>query len=475
MTERRSYLTNTVYVLAANAIALVVAFFVSPLIARVLQPEAFGLYALILRTGSAIPAVLLFSMNSAALYYLARRHGDMANAGRVVTTSLAFLACTTLLFAAPVYFVLSIAVPSLGFWGFVVAYFLGFALSLLGLAQAVQQGLERFKAYSALTALVASFAALAALAAALVLKDAVATALARGAVIAFVSFAGLLLLRCFGSFSCQQLRVLWVYAKPLGLAGIVGALIALVDRYLLAAYHSTAEVGYFDIAFTIATAALPFTAALLTTMAPRVIRTSAKMDSYYRRLSAFSVISLSLFGFGLVVFSDIIIYLLLGQAYLPGALEPLRLMALALPLMALYALNCAVFSSIHSLRAAAILTVALVVCSTVLNLLLVPQWASSGAAYANLGTYFLVTGAGMLYLWKRYGVTVRHTLEQLVLFALFLLIFEVFVHSWGFIAKAVLWCAFAVFTYLLNQELVRELIEEVASLLRSRAPRLLPF
>lgn len=467
MSERRSYLKNTALVLAANAVSLIAAFILSPLIARFLAPAEYGVYALIFRTGSSLPMLLLLSMNVATMYYLARHQQDKAYTGRIIVTSLAFIGAMTVLCAFPIYVLLLAAVPLLGFWGFVATYFLGFAISLYAIVQSVQQGLERFKAYSVMSCATAVLANLVAFAAAYFLREAIATAFARGAVILLVGVIGLLAIRRFGPFDKDQLKTMLSYSKPLAVGGIVYGFIVLIDRYLLAAYHSSAEVGYFDVGSSFVTAVMPFIASLTVTMAPRVINLESKLDAYYRRIAAVSTVLLSLFGFGLIVFSDIIVNMLLGPAYVRGAVLPLRVLALSVPLMGLFLLNGTILSALKRNSESALLYISLVAVNGVLNFWFIPELASVGAAFATVGCYFVTGMGGMLYLRGRHLVSIRPTVYQLGLFLVFCLAYLLVASQLGFMQKAVFWLLFLLLSWLLHRKLAAEMEHEVLAAIRS--------
>ncbi|MFH1056571.1 MAG: oligosaccharide flippase family protein [Candidatus Micrarchaeota archaeon] len=457
--EKETFVKDTFLVLASNAIVLLTGFFLKPLVGRLLGPTEYGVFALILSAGAILPYILLFSLNAGILFYVAKFQRNPAFVGSVVTTSVLFVLATSIVLFLPTYAVLSVLAPVLGFGGFIAAYLLGVGYALFYLLQAVLQGLERFKNLSFFNTLSALAAAVVSVLAAFYWNNAVLAGFLRASAIVGVSIVGVYslkrLVKKFGRFDKRSFLSLWNYSKFLGVSWIVGSLIV-ADRYILAFFHSTREVAYYDLAYSFAIAILPFSISILTTMSPRIIKNESALDAYYKRLSLLNMMILTLFSLGLFYFSDILVFLLLGQDFVAGTVLPLKIIALTLPLMAVYSLNSVVFTSLNKPRTAAVLGILLAVASIAFNLLLVPSFASVGASVANAGTYLLAVAVGFYYLLSKHSISLKPTVLQFGLFLLFIASYAI-IEAGGFPAKTAFFLLFVILTILLQKTAVLEL------------------
>ncbi len=467
--ERSLFVKHTTLVLAANLAGLIISFFLRPLVARLAGPSEYGVFALILSTAAVLPAITLVSLNYGVLFFIAKKHKDKKFAGRVFTTSVLFTLFLSAALFIPLYFFFMILAPSLGFLGFAAACALALAVSWFTILQAGQQALERFKEFSIFNVASVLSASVLAAAAAFLFHNGLYAALARAAAVLAVSIIGFYALKLFGSFDKKVLKQLFQYSFPLALAGIISSFIVVADRYFIAAFYNTAEVGFYDISYSFATAALPISTALIITIAPRIIKNVSKLDAYYKRASLVNVVLLTGFALALFYYSDIIIFLLLGSAYVAGAVMPLKILSLALPLMAVYGLNTSIFLSINKSRVGALLNAALVVASVLFNFLLVPKMGGVGAAWANFLSYAVLVSIGLTYLVKNYGVSLRGTLAQIVLFVVFAGAYFIFAERFGFAGKTAFYVLFAALTVVLQREAVKEIINEFRKILFKRA------
>ncbi len=188
--ERGLFVKHTALVLAANFVGLIVSFFLRPLIARFTSPSEYGLFALILSTAAVIPALTLLSINTGVLFFTAKKHGDKKFVENVFSTSIYFTAILSVILFVPLYFFFTLMAPALGFYGFIAAYALAFGFSLFSILQAGQQGLERFKAFSAVNVASVIVANVLAVAAAFLLHSGLYAAFARAAGVLVVSLVG---------------------------------------------------------------------------------------------------------------------------------------------------------------------------------------------------------------------------------------------------------------------------------------------
>ncbi|HIH20699.1 TPA: oligosaccharide flippase family protein [Candidatus Micrarchaeota archaeon] len=454
-----TFLKNTLYILASNFLVIGMSFFLRPLTARFLGPAEYGLFALILSTSTIIPALTLFSLNSGVFYYTAKENRKDK---KFVSTALAFVFIASLVFFLPLDYAAAAFVPALGQSGFLAALALSIALSAFTILQAVQQGLEKFRAFSLYSVASALFAGAAAVAVAFHSGNGMLASFGRAAAVFAIAFIGLASLKCIGKPDRRELGRLLHYSAPLALAGFLGAFIVVTDRYLIAAYRSVAEVGYYDISYSMIAAVLPVSTALLTTMMPKLIKSDSKLAFYYSKISQANAILLSAAGLVFFYYSDIIVTMLLGPNFREAVL-PFKILSLALPLMTLYGLNVAAAAAVGRTKVSGLLTSALTVFSLGFNFLLVPAFGAVGASWANFFTYVFTCGVGFYYLKTRYGAGISQVLPQYALFSLFILIYMAFLQANGFILKTAALCVFAISTYALNRPIAHEFLQHVKS------------
>ena len=452
-----TFLKSTAYVLAANFLVLALGFFLRPVTARFLGPSEYGLFALVLSTATVIPALTLFSLNSGVLYFTAKKPQRVK---QLVSTSLAFTIAAAAILSLPLQFVVLSAAPALGPAGYAASFFLSIALCFFLILQAAQQGLEKFGVFSKYAVASAFFSGILSLALAYATADGVLSAWGRALAIVAVSAAGLFSLKALGRPSMAELKKILAYAAPLGLVGFVGAFIVVVDRYLIAAFRGVSEVGYYDISYSLVAAVLPFSTSLFTTMMPRVIRQESKLKFYYEKISQANTMLLATAGIVFFYYSDIIVSLLLGQNF-AGAVTPLKILSLTLPLMAIHGLNFSSTSSVGRTKIAGLLISLLTVFSLVFNVILVPLYGAVGASWANVLTYIFTSSIGFYYLKTRYGVEIRQVLPQYFIFILFIALYVFFFEGGGFVGKTLALAVYALLTYLANKQLVHETVSRI--------------
>ncbi|MEM4255184.1 MAG: oligosaccharide flippase family protein [Candidatus Norongarragalinales archaeon] len=447
------FLKSTLYVLAAQALVLAASFFLRPLTARFLGPAEYGLFALVLSTANVILSFTLFSLNSGVLYFTAKNPGKTK---QIVSGASGFLLVFSLVLFSPLQFVILFFAPSLGFDGFTASFVLSIALSLFFILQAAQQGLEKFSHFSVYSFASALLAGLAAAAIAFYTGDGVFASWGRNLAILAVSIAGLAALNALGKPDLAEFKKVFRYSAPLAVAGFFGAFLLVADRYLLAAFKSVAEVGFYDIAYSMIAAVLPFSTALLTIMMPRIIRQESKLSFYYNKISHANAILLSAVGLIFFYYSDIFVTILLGSDF-QNAILPFKILSLALPLMTLYSLNWYSATAMGKTKIAGFLISLLTVLSIAFNFWLVPLYGAVGASWANFLTYLFVAAISFYYLKTRYGVEIKQLLPQYASFSIFVIAYLVFFEQGGFIPKTIALFAFAMTTYLVNKQIVEEL------------------
>ncbi len=465
MKEKREYIRNTGYVLLANFAVLAVGFFSRPLIARLLRPEEYGIYAIILSTAAFLPVFILFSLNIGVLYYAAKNPlGKFIR--ELVSSSTAFVLIASALLFIPLYAASGFFLKDVGFEVFLASYVLAVSLSLFYISQSVQQGVQKFKGLGAANAVSSVAAAVIAVFLAYSTRNAVLIGLSRAIVMLVVAFAVFRSFGGFGAFNKQTLRKLFDYSKVLGFVSIITSPIGVLDRYLLLWFKNTAQVGFYDIANALGTMILPFVSSLLITLSPAIIRNSEKLKAYYDQILISTTVFLTLFAVVLFYFSDVIVTLLLGKTYAPSVL-PLKITALALPAMALYSLNVATLNSINKTKITGVLNLFLVAGMVVFSLLLIPPFGPEGAAAANLAAFLLFGIAGTLYLSRKFSVGLIKPCVQMLLFAIAIACYYA-VENYGFAAKLAVALAFAAITFVINRRIIAEITEHAIAVMAKR-------
>lgn len=457
--EKKSFIKNTFYILIANVLILPISFFIRPLVARFVGPEQYGIFALILNTATIFSAITLLSLNSGVLYVVAKNKKNEEMIGSVISTSIISMFAISILLFIPLYILTQYLSPQVGFYGFLVSFMLGFSLNLSYVVQATEQGLEQFKILSLNTFITTALAGLFSVFAAYYFRDAYTSALGRTFGILIIALISFFILKKIAPPSNDILSKLCKYSLPLGIVGILGSFIVVVDRYALAFYKGSTEVAFFDISYSIVIAALPLINAIVNVMTPRIIEREHTLNSYYSKLSIITVLSLGFFAIGITYFSDIIISILLGKSYLP-AIGPLRIVALALPLMGLYSLQVSSFNSINKTKYSSILSLALVIFSIMFNMILVPNLGSNGAAIANFLTYAIVVVTGWLALEKLKHIESGKTSILLLVFGVFWIVFPVLL-PYGFVLKVFTFGLFCIFSYFTARKEFEEVLHQV--------------
>mgnify|MGYP006292146703 CR=1 FL=1 len=460
MDDKKEFLKGSSWLLTSNFLVLAAGFIARPLIARLLGLTEYAIFALVLSTGTALSGYLFLTLNAGIAYHVARAP---RRAGELVSTSLAFLIGFSALLAVPAYFFLQWVVPELGFNGFIASFALAFALATLAILQAMEQGLRKFKALSITASSSTLLAAALSLAGASLFVEGWVAGVLRAAAILAVSVAGLAKLGRFGTISRKAFNDLWAYSRPLALAGLGSTLIVVADKYFIAAFSKLESVAPYDISMVLVSAFLPIGVSLANVMMPNIARNNKKAAAYYNRVAAVNAALLSTAGIALYYYADLVINILVGAEYVAEGVPLLRVLSLALPIMAFKNLNGSTFRGLGETKRAAAYAFSLITANIALNALFVPAYGAFGAAAATLLTYVVVLGASTLDLHLRVGVGVKQALLQLALFAGFAGAYWLFDEP-GFVVKTLCLVAFAFATLALQRKLVGEVIETVKSL-----------
>ncbi len=460
-----SYIKNLSFVLAAQFVIMAFGLLSKPIVARLLGPSEYGLFALVLATASIVPAIAVFSLNQAVLYFTAKNERKSRS---ILYSALGLVFALSLLFFPIFYLAVTYLVPSIGFYGMLVSYLIGFGTSILLVAQAHFQGLEKFKDYALITAATSVFAAVFSLTVAYFFRGFVETSAARMIPLLIVPFGALYLAKSLG-FSLKEAKSLLKYALPIGLSGLLGVFIAIADRYIIAIFKTPADVGFYDVAYSFTAAVLPITATLATTIAPRFVKQSTKTKEYLEKVSSVTAAIGACGAIVLFYYADFFVSILLGASYVEGATTPLRIVALALPLMALVSVYGTIVASLGSSKFAGLISVLLVALSIAFNLLLVPQFSAIGAAYANLFTYALTVFAIMGFFFLKNKFIPKSALFTYLVLALFAATYWLLGIT-GFIEKTLIVALFTAIVLYLNLWAVRIIWDKIMDLITVSMP-----
>ncbi len=466
MGERQNYIQNSLYVLLGNALIFLVSFVYKPLMARILGPEQYGIFSLIFSTGLFFPSFILFSFNAALFYFIAKNRKNPRYASDAVFTTLVFFGVASVAWFPVLLLLVKQIAPALSFWHFVIAYVIAIGGSLFSILQASQQAQERFLHYSAYNVVMSFAVAAASLFAVSFVGTGESAALTRGILLVLLSLLGLRSLGLFGRFRMPVLRSMWRYGRLVGLSTLFGAGTVILDRYFLAWFYPPVQVGYYDIAVSLAVAILPFVSVLTTTIAPKLVgQSTSNVRVRFGTVALFNLIAVTSFGIALFYYSDIVLGLLLGEAYAFGSNLPLKVVALALPFMSLNALIGSVFLAVGRVKAGSFFTVVALVLSFAFNYLFVPNYGALGAALALLATNVVLALATSAVLIRRYRIGLSPFFVQLGLFIVFGIAFFS-IQPFGFIVKTLGLVLFGLATFLLNHRLLFDALGSVFALVR---------
>ncbi len=463
-TEKATYLRNTSILLLSQAGIMIMAFLLKPVLARVLGPAEYGVFALVLSTAAILPLFTEFAAAGAVHYLAARYAHNPKIVADILTTTLTTTVFLYALTYIPVTYVVSVLAGPQTANVFSLAFIVALSTSVFYILQNVQQALEKFKAYSLTSFFSALASGLLALAGAYLFQSASASVILRASGALMVAIGGLWALRSFGRFDPERLKELVFYNAPLILAGVFSSFPAIIDRYLLTYFHTVTDVGQYDIAYTFAFAVMPFSSALLLAMAPRIVKSRESLPSYYLQISRVMALLVTLFALALLYFSDIIIDQLLGAAFQP-AVPILQIICLGLPFAALISINSTSLTSLKKIKVAGAFSVLTAFLLFTLNFLLVKPYGSIGAAIASVGTFLVIASAGTAYLWFFHKVRIAETLHQWAIFFLFggaYLAIEPF----GIAAKILAYALFVLATYGLHRSVIKEMMRVLYTQIR---------
>ena len=381
------------YKASADVVSKTVTLLVTVAAARVLAPEAFGVLALAMTTGwllgvasdAGLPLYLARSVAKgegalhAVIREVMRLRIGLAMIGLVAGVVVAML------WAPPLYVAAFLLI--------VVAQLAGAVLETLS---HVYRGLGRSEIESTLT--LSQRLLTAALAAAVLVVQPtlflLSIALVVPPVVALVvSFSISSRLVAHESAPAPAARRVLSDAAPIGLGILVSALYFRCDVYFLNYWRGLETVGMYNAVFRLVEAMRLLPAAVLAVVFPELCRAASTqpMKRLAVLLGAAGALAMA-FTFGA---AEGIVHLTYGEAYY-GGINALRILSLALPLFFVnYVLTHQVIAWDGQRRYLAI-TCAALVANVAANVLLIPRYGMSGAAWATLLTEIVVAAGCVL-------------------------------------------------------------------------------
>lgn len=261
----------------------------------------------------------------------------------------------------------------------------------------------------------------------------VAIAFTAGAAAAFLLHAYLLPIRrpSFIGFEWTVWKHFLTTSWPLGLMLILNAVYFRIDTLLLSFFRPAVEVGWYGLAYRLIESGLFFPAMLGGLLLPKISAVLESGDRAQARhyieegLYILLVLIIPLMFF-LVTIPDFLVKIVSGEDFLPAA-PLLRILSLALAVM--FFGNLFGFSLIALGRhmTLLILYAVLVVFNTAGNLLFIPQWGSVAAAWTTVATEVLAAGTAAVLVyrvlpyqlqWSVYTPLLKATGASLLLFML---------------------------------------------------------
>lgn len=387
-------------VLAIVSVAL--GFFLRTFLARNLSVEDFGLLYAVLAFIGLFSLFRDVGLNPALIKYIPEFmvKKDLTSIKSSVVFTFCLQFCVALLAMAPVFafssilsqhfFKTALSIP--------VTHFLALtfvASVLFHLMQSFFQGMQRMKLYAILEPLRLAIV-LGVCVVAVVLGFGVAGASAAYFAGIVVSGAvGLLLaLNMFPFFSVRMrvsrklARTLFAFAFPVILAGAVSVLTGYTDTLLLTLFKTLADVGYYQAAVPISEAANLFVVAMSIVAFPMISELWARgkkdmiTDGMYLLMKASALVLIPA-AVVILVSADLIVPILFTDKYM-AAVPALRILAFAVVFQSLSILLFSLLKGIGKPMAVTKIVALLAVTDFAANLLLIPPFGITGAAFATV-------------------------------------------------------------------------------------------
>jgi len=388
-------LSHAAAYLAARGLPGVVSFLAIPLLSRVLDPAAYGRFALVLATVNVVYALIFQWMRLSLVRYVAAAGGGVARLKSTLMT-----AAVTLIAVSGVLALAACALPATQGWrGFILVCWLllavqtafelccEYARAMLRPWQFMRMQLARAGAYVALGfALVAMGASW--------WGPAAGAALGMAAAVAFVWRR---------DWADARLRVdrtlllsLARYGLPLSLTVALTVVIATSDRYLIAWFLGEGAAGLYSVAadFTTQTITLLMTAIHLA-MFPLAVRAwetgGAREAGDAMQINASLLLGIGVpCVVGMILLAPGITHCFVGPSFRGPAADVMPLVALATFLAGMKAYHFdAAFQFVHRTTSQVWIVLVAAILNVAVNFVAIPRWGINGAAAVSVSAYLV--------------------------------------------------------------------------------------
>jgi len=413
----------------ADFLTKALSFFIFPVIATALSPEAFGSLEMIFTVTGLLGLIMNCGLNNSVQRFYWDKDTTAEHQRSIVTSGLVaqiLFGCTAVLVGLVF---IPFSLPFIEKWGWpVTGVALVAALLVMALSQWVQYILDVIRLHFspwrffllALTSRAISlvFGLIAVVALALGVDGLLS---AQALVLLLVMPWAIWLIRKdlrLASFDRTWFRELVHFGYPFIFAGLAYWIFGSMDRWMLASMTSIEEVGIYSVAFRFASVVLFVAAAFGQAWSPVAIKIRTDHPEKYRQIYG-QVLLLLVFvmltvGGGVALFAGEIVYLIMPREYLPSAL-PLAILSFGILLQATQQVTAVGISLERKTYLFARLAWITALVNLVANWLLIPNFGAAGAAWATLIAYVVLTINYMLYTqrlhplvvqWRRLGILI---------------------------------------------------------------------
>ncbi len=221
----------------------------------------------------------------------------------------------------------------------------------------------------------------------------------------------------WGAFSKNLIGKMLLSSWPLGMLGVMGAIMLNTDTIMIGWYKSLSDVGYYGAAQRITTFLYLIPAlmgtAFFPSMAQHIVDKERFKKILERGLSLMSLVAIPLTVASVILSGDII-RLLYGAEYLP-AINMFKIMNLTyLPIFLSAAFGNAIFA-LNKERKLITYVILGVFGNFLFNLLLIPYFGAEGAAVSTVINQTIITLYLIWTLKKEFSFKVLHQVEKIIL------------------------------------------------------------
>jgi O-antigen/teichoic acid export membrane protein len=391
------FLKNSFFTFTRNIIVILLGLLTTVLIARILGPEKQGMYSLIILLPNMLVTFMNLGISSSTVYYIGKRKYNL----QTVFTSNVILALAISLISI----FLGVAIIGLfskPFFGGIPAILLLIILSVLpvlflnSFIQSFFQGTEDFKAFN-IIAVIGKFVNLISLIITIYLLPLGLTGALLSFIIGNLTSTVLVIYIMIKQnykvvvkdFSSSYVMDSLKYGLKSHLSNILAFLNYRVDMLLISFFLGPVHVGIYNVAINIAERLWIISKPVATVLFPRISSSTEKEQNNLTAIVSRNVLFLSVISS--IVFyllSDIIIYLLFGEAYIDASL----VMKILLPGITVFSAERILSNSLAGKGKPELnlyTSIFTVVCNITLNIFLIPLYGLNGAAFSTSASYVL--------------------------------------------------------------------------------------